>query len=236
MSLGTIASSGTGLQTGLKGWYRMLGGATDSSGNANTGTTHGSPSLTSDKYSNSNSAYQLVIASSQYISLAQTSGLPIYSIANAYTVAFWINAPAASGINAWVYNEGNTSSSSPGFGLYSNTAGNSAKLTCFVRNLAGTTILGAASTTTTFDSTWHHICWIDNLGTATLYIDGTADATSFNYTQSAIGAALNTSSIGAYARTTTGSFLGGTVFDVRLYNRALSAAEAHSLYAATQRI
>ena len=69
-----------------------------------------------------------------------------------------------------------------------------------------------------------------------MYIDGVADGTNFNYTTAAMGITNNRSTIGALGRTSYGTWFTGAMFDFRIYSRALTLAEVHTLYAATQRI
>ena len=238
MSFGNVASAGDSLKRGLVGWYRMLGGVTDSSGRGNNGTTHGSPTLASDKYGNSNAAYSFVATSSQYISLPTGSGLPI-NIGNGAvcSVAMWFDCGAQASIGA-LYAEGNTTewNSCWNFNVYS--ANN--HLGLFWYTLDATYIqANTTGTKTVNDSTWHHVAWTnDGAGNAHMYVDGATDACSngsWNYTPHTQGT-ITTSSIGALTRPNTGSFFTGTISDVRLYNRVLTAAEVHTLYAATQRI
>jgi len=79
----------------------------------------------------------------------------------------------------------------------------SGKLRVFVQNDNGTQPLGATgtlSTSTVFDNNWHHIEWVDSNGTTTLYVDGKADATNFNYTKGT--ATFDRTSIGAFLNST----------------------------------
>jgi hypothetical protein len=222
---GALASSDP-LRRGLVGWYRMLGNADDSSGKGNAGTLVNAPTAAADKYGNASSAYAFN-GTNQYITLAQTSGLPVYSDTTPWSIAMWVNGGSQS--TKYIFMEGNSAGGLPLVSLVTS----SAKLQALFRTASSTT-LSKISTGTVFDSTWHHVVFTDNAGAAKLYIDGTQDATDFTYTPAAIS--LNRSTIGAARSSGVSSYFTGSIFGVRLYNRALSAGEARTLYAATQRI
>lgn len=231
MSFGTIASAGDPLRRGLVGWYRMLGNANDSSGRGNTGTLVGSPTAAADKFGNASSAYTLN-GTSQYVSLAQTSGLPLYSTSAPYSIAMWVKGAAQAG--RYVYAEGFSGGGNALFGLLSEQVVG-AKAAVFIRTSGNSVRLNTASNTTVFDNTWHHIVWTDNAGTARVYVDSVQDSTSFNYTPAALGT-VDRCTVGAVVRASVVAHFAGSVSDVRLYNRALTADEVGTLYRATQRI
>ena len=221
---GALAASDP-LRRGLVGWYRMQGDVLDHSGHGNNGTVVNGPlTAAADKYGNAGGAYTWTYASSQKITLTNSS--PIYSTTAPYSVAGWIKAPGGGKV---FYSDFASTSGWAQFQIGSNT-----KFTAFIRNAATTVVLSKSSATTVNNSAWHHVAWTDNAGAAALYIDGALDATDFTYTPVAMGVALNRSTIGADINGNTQ--WDGSMSDVRLYNRVLTAAEVHTLYAATQRI
>jgi hypothetical protein len=152
------------------------------------------------------------------------TGLPIYST-NGYTVAFWING-AAQAANKTIFAEGNSGNTGPLFNIATQTGG---KLRIFLRNDVNSPLLNnRLSTGIVNDGNWHHVAWVDNNGTATLYIDGNPDGTSFNYVAGA-GPTLNNTSIGALLRSPPVNFYTGYIDEVALWKRALSQAEVQSL-------
>lgn len=215
--------------------------ALDSSGKGNHGTLVGTPLVVADKYGNAGSAYSFASTSKQCVTLMQTSGLPIYGGGRAYSICTWINASAPSGTWNSFYGEGISADWQPAFyiGVWSTL-----KLNVFSLRADGTTMVfgNAKSTTTIADGTWHHIVFSDpGTGLAKLYVDGILDATNFSYTSANYTGfeSMSQSTVAALRRKTTGGIEGsfdGSLFDFRLYNRALTAAEARTLYAATQRI
>jgi hypothetical protein len=167
----------------------------------------------------------------QYIQVAQTKDLPIYN-ETTYSVCGWVKAPAQD--DKRIFAEGSSASNNPlltiGSGRTTDSTTN--KLQVYIRNDAGTALLGAygtKSTTTVFDDTWHHFCWNDNNGTAELYIDSVKDATNFNYTRSGT-LTLNRTGIAAVIRAEVSHWLNGELFDIRCYNRCLTANEIAEIY------
>jgi hypothetical protein len=167
--------------------------------------------------------------SSQYIRVTQNSGLPIYNDTS-YSVCGWVKAPAQD--DKRIFAEGSSASNSPLLTIGSGHASQS-KLGMLVRNDAGTILLGEGalkeSTGDVFDDAWHHFCWVDNNGDADLYIDGGLDATNFNYTRSGTFT-LNRTGISAIIRAAVSHWLDGELFDIRCYNRCLSANEIAEIY------
>lgn len=166
--------------------------------------------------------------SSQYINVTQTKDLPIYNKVT-YSVCGWIKAPDGQ-VNKRCFSEGNSSATiSIGGPLFTIGSGQENKLQMYIRNDANNELLFTYSTTTVYDNTWHHFCWVDNNGTASLYIDGVLDATNFNYTRSGTFT-LNTTSIGAIVRAAVSHWIEGELFDFRCYSRCLSANEIAEIY------
>lgn len=162
----------------------------------------------------------------QYINITQTSGLPLYKNNTTYSICGWVKA-AAQGYSM-IFSEAKSTSIYAfvgwGSGLF-----DTSKFIVRLINDSNTVILSKESTTTVFDNTWHHFCWVDNNGTATLYIDGVADATNFNYTRSGSFNEDN-SIIGTIYYYYQSNYLTGILFDIRCYNRCLTANEIAEIY------
>lgn len=167
----------------------------------------------------------------QYIQVAQTKDLPIYNEIT-YSICGWVKAPAQD--DKRIFAEGSSANNNPLLTVGSGRSADSTtdKLQVFLRDDAGSTLLGATgtkSTTAIFDDTWHHFCWVDNNGDADLYIDGVLDAANFNYSRSGTFT-LNRTGIAAVIRAAVSHWLDGELFDVRCYNRCLSANEIAEIY------
>ena len=156
------------------------------------------------------------------------TGLPIYGHGS-YTIAFWVKGPAQTA--RYLFTEGSTTSNNPLLILQTGqAAGNNALFDVIIRNDAGggtgTPVNHRVSTTPVFDDTWHHVAWVDDNGAVTLYIDGVADGTDWNYTP-VPPITFNTTAIGTLVRAgvSTGNIFNGLMDEVAVWNRALTGEE-----------
>ena len=99
-------------------------------------------------------------------------------------------------------------------------------------NLATVDVNGA-NNSLPIDNTWHHVALVaDRDGYAQIYTDGVASGNPGDI--SGIGDINSANSIcignGAFGSGCTNLTLNGTIDDVRIYNRALSAQEIQQLY------
>lgn len=146
----------------------------------------------------------------------------------AFSVSLWVNG-ASGQSGKGLFTNGASVATNNEFEI-STGSSNTAKILVRVRNNGGTWALAAESATTALDSTWHHVIFVnDGDGNARLYIDGVEDATSFNFTH--VDTAVNRTAIGARYRATPLNFFAGTIDDVKVWDVALSEAEAQALYA-----
>jgi hypothetical protein len=160
--------------------------------------------------------------------VSQNSGLPIYNNGtdNAYSVALWVKGGPQNDLR--VFSEGSTTSNNPLFNLGThNSASPTGQFAAYIRPDTGTTLNHPLSQSEPFDDTWHHLTWVDDNGTATLYVDGLQDAGDFNYTRGTM--ALDTTTIGGILRAAPSHFFFGQIDEVRVYNRILTHAEALGL-------
>ena len=153
------------------------------------------------------------------------AGMPVYPSA-AYTVALWVKGPPQP--DRRVYAEGSTTNTSPLFTIGTDNAGASESVDIFIRNASGATIINhLKSTLPAFDGDWHHIAWVDQNGSAALYIDGVRDGTNFSYAKQALP--LDVTAFGAVLRATPCCFFQGLIDDVGVWDIALSPAEIAAL-------
>jgi hypothetical protein len=126
-----------------------------------------------------------------------------------------------------VLSGGNSGNDTPIYGIGTGST-NQSKLRAFIRSNAGLALVNAESATTVFDSTWHHVCWCDNNGSVSLFVDGVLDATSFSYTPATL--TTNVAAIMALRRISTGFFFAGRFDDVRVWDQALDISDTGYLY------
>ncbi len=150
-----------------------------------------------------------------------TINKPVYPSNLNWSVSGWVKSSVT---QRTVYGEGQNGFNNRKVYLVSSAG----KMRVAIQNTSGT-ILNVASTADVFDDKWHHFVFSDANGSASLYIDGVADASNFNYTRT--GTFLQDSSnIGCIREISCNDFFSGYIDDVRLYNRALSASDVASLY------
>ena len=164
-----------------------------------------------------------------YVNITENSNLPIYN-QTIYSVSAWVKCSAGQS-NKKVFSEGDNINYVAAFSIGTALQAGSKKASIYIKDDASVIKLSyKASTLDVFDGTWHHITWIDNNGTAKLYVDGVQDSTDYNYTRSTL--TLNTSSIGALRVLAVSGFFNGLIDEVRVYNRALTPSEITDLYRA----
>ncbi len=191
--------------------------AADSSGNNNYGTVNGGAQWGAGKVGGAltfDGVDDMVVVN-------QSAGLPIYNNGtdNAYSISMWVKGAPQNDMR--VFSEGSTTTNTPLLNLGTQ---NSGQFATYIRPEEGTVSNHPLSQAHPFDDTWHHLVWVDNNGTATLYVDGLADGGDFSYTRGTM--ALDTTSIGGILRAAPSHFFTGQIDEVRVYNQALSAGEA----------
>jgi len=160
------------------------------------------------------------------------SGLPIYS-AGSYTIMMWVKGAPQS--NRYLLTEGNNSGANQSVLLLlqsgNNPGGlaNSNKFDVIIRNDGNTALLNHVySTNVVFDDTWHHIAWVDDGGSARLYVDGNLDPANFNYTPAGTFT-FTTTVIGALVRSAVGGYFNGQIDDVAVWERSLTQSEVQDV-------
>jgi hypothetical protein len=148
----------------------------------------------------------------------------------AYTVAAWVKGlPQA---DRRIYAESSSLEDDSLFDIGTQQAGTTGQVDIYIRNAASEVIVDhVQSQGIAFDGTWHHIAWVDALGDAVLYIDGTRDATSFRYAWQQLD--LDIVTIGGILRSNLCCRFEGCLDDVRIYEYGLSEAEVKALVAGT---
>lgn len=193
-------------------WYPLDGNALDATGNGNDATLVTNVSYAPGKIGAT--AAQFTGNTNSYIVIPR-------SISNSFTITCWVKTTTTAGGSQWWAGkgivDGEVAGASADFGL------------CLVGNAAGFGIgnpdMTIISTNIINDGQWHHLAAVwDNLnGQMQLYVDGGLQASAVGPTASRTGpASLRLGSIQAGY---PAGFLAGTIDDVKLFGRALSAAE-----------
>ena len=207
MPMAALAS----LTDGLVAYYPFDGNANDASGNGNHGTTHG-VTLTTDRFGNANSAY--CFGYGNYISVAANTLLN--NIVD-YSMSAWVK------IDDWERTAASIMAKGAGYsGCYGLQIGDNG--TYYISSYNPN--VGAALSTTVPIGNWVHVAITRRDGFVCAYLNGAMIG-------SVTGAlpAINSEAL-EMGRDRPGSteYFYGAMDEVRLYNRALSAAEVKALY------
>lgn len=202
--------------TGLVAYYPFSGNANDQSGNGNNGTVYGA-TLTTDRFGDSNSAYQFN-GTSNYIQVANSSSLQ--SPSNALALSAWVRITSTSNLN-WILDKRIQVASSPysSYGLFSIQA--------------TATLNGGISTNTGYSAsgpsiqlnTWMHISMTYDGSKIIYYANGVpTDTTS-------VSGNIQYSTMALYIGKSpnNAAYLQGKIDDIRIYNVALTPAQIQLL-------
>ena len=218
---------------GLAGYWKLDEGSgtsvADSSGNANTGTVGTGGTLTTGGYYNG--AVSFAGGSNNNVAVPDIAAL---DFSGSWTLSAWVNSSTLPGsaINAMIVQR-NTSASKTAFELmldHHQSCSSSGQSWRVSFQDSGGTQNKACFAATVNTGTWYHVVgvWDASSSNLMVYLNG-----SLVVTQNT-GASVPVTSSGSGLK--VGSDSGGTsrwngmIDDVRLYNRALSAAEITTLY------
>ena len=226
--INTSQSPGT-LSQGLVGWWTMDGADTvwssatagselDHSGNGNTGTLTNMNQSTSPTVGKVGQA--LSFDGNSYVQMGQVT-----SAAHTGTVSAWVNFTA---IESWGFIAGNANWQNDingyGLSLHGATAGFRGEID------NGSGQLGLINTTNSNynDGKWHLVVFSWDGSNLNMYVDGASAASPVSYSGDPV-VNVNNFSVGNPPSGNSYYFM-GSIDDVRIYDRALSASEIEQLY------
>ncbi|MBI3115041.1 MAG: hypothetical protein HYZ09_00935, partial [Candidatus Kerfeldbacteria bacterium] len=232
----TINSGGSSfynltVNSGLVGYYKLDEGtgtsANDASGNANTGTYTGSPTFTSGAssgYFGNDPGAVTLNGSSQYVDLNNPAQLNT-GFTDKITLAAWINPSATAKGEVIVGKSHAATHTSPWYKwLLYRTANNalSFRIDSTLRDSTASTIV---------DGSWQHVAGVYDGSTMTIYRNGSSLASTAKTGN--IQTSDQNPRIGMRHTPTTGDgeHFTGSIDEVRIYKRALAAAELTDLAA-----
>jgi len=223
-SIGFVVTPASTVNVGLIGYWRFDEGTgtitADASGGGNAGALLNGPTWTTGRLGQALS-FDGVGA---YVQVGPASILNAYPL----TVALWIKTAATTGLTGILSKS--VAGSTDGYAVYL-SAGN--LCASFYRDATNAIDDGSGCPLRTAgfnDNQWHQVIYVVDASGARLYVDGVS-RTSLGWTGSP-GAPSTTQplQIGRYPNALPPAFFPGLVDDVRIYGRALSAAEALELY------
>lgn len=233
--MAAIPASGD-ITTGLVGWWKFDEGsgstAADSSVTGLTGNLVNSPSWVTGKIG----PYALSFnGSTNYVRMTSTPSS--FDFANTtFTVSAWFkSSSAATGI---IIAKG-ASASGPGWYIRINE-GSAGHVRALTKQTTGGVAAGRPSAGSGYiDGNWHQVAAVIRTDTTTLgnniiniYMDGVLDNGTADAQVSPYVVSTDDISVGARAvPSAPAAFLNGSVDDVRIYNRGLTALDIAALYA-----
>jgi Concanavalin A-like lectin/glucanases superfamily len=209
------------IDTGLVAYYPFNGNANDESGQGNHGTVRG-PTLTTDRFGNAGRAYAFD-GLNDFI-VASATNLPTRE----RTVALWFKATTV------VFNPGFMGYGGGGCGT-SFFVGIIGSSTYYVTSHCSVNTLSYQYSISPVGA-WHHFGITTDSGGTRMYVDGVEVASNTNFIANtivagkdlAIGSVPDPNGIAPYSDSNV-SYFPGSIDEVRIYNRALSAAEMQEL-------
>ena len=197
----------------LVGSYQFSGNANDSSGSGNNGVIFGSPSLTADRFNNTNSAYSF--DGNDYFYFGNSMS---YQINNIFSISLWLNQTSSSQTDL--------------IGLGYQECGSSAGPIIRAGQTMNFNRCNAGFDTTdntSNDGNWHQFVFVYDGSSRKIYRDGTL-LNNLNgggiFSVNTYGLVLGK----AWKNYSGGNYYQGKADDLNIWNVALSANEVSQLY------
>jgi prepilin-type N-terminal cleavage/methylation domain-containing protein len=194
----------------------------DVSGNGNTGTWYGTAAGTNSTYYKAGKTGPWAgtfLSSAAYLT-APSVLVNSLSLGNSFTVGAWVYPSGLTGS----YNRIAETDYRTGFYLGTNSAMN--QFQWIVKNSSApfNSCIGGATT----NNVWQYVVGVYNGSVGYLYVNGSLVSGPIAFTSP--GNLVHNMVIGKNANTNEQTIWGGLIDDVRVYNRALSAAEIQEMY------
>jgi len=204
----------------LKGWWRLNGDLSDSSGNGNTASNNGATSTATGKLGG---AYSF--DGNDYLDM----GIPSATQAQtSITLSAWVKSSDTSAgyrdiiANQWQYQNS---------GIMLTTNGAS---TIHIPFSNGSALDSLDATYTVADGNWHHLAVTFNAGAIVIYADGVSRASKTSTIATQIGYnGSNHLLIGKDSGDGGTEYWNGSIDDVQIYSRSLGSDEILALYNAS---
>lgn len=206
--------------SGLIAWWQLNNSTTDSTGRNNTLAGFNSPVSTTGATGAANTAYQFTRANDQHFQ-STTATTPIIGT-NTITISGWVNPTPVAGAHSSYFGFRNNGTGRSSF--YVLQLQDSTNLECRL-SVPGASAMDAGRITIT-PNEWQLLTFVYDGSSLTCYRNGTpGTSTATNGQVIATGETFGVANL-------SGNSMSGRLDDVRLYNRALGAAEVQALYAA----
>lgn len=223
----TLSGVNSALWQGLVAYYPFNGNANDESGYGDNGTVNGAH-LTADRFGGYGKAYYF---NSTNASSIQAEHIPLPAASQARTFALWIRPEAHFPTNAFqvssIFGYGSHGDGMQAYVNYETVPHViTLNLNTFGPDLSGR--WGAWAYNWDYHM-WHHLVYVVSAtNSLSIYLDGWPTTVSAPTPNPGFAVTPATFTLGAFE----GNYFNGQIDDVRIYNRAISSAEAQELYVA----
>ncbi len=214
--------------TGLVGHWKMNGNATDSSGNGNNGTPGGGVTATTGQNGLASNAYTFSGATNGVINAGTGSSL---TLANNFTISAWIRPTGYQGSTSFGLTNGIVARGPASTYNYALQVTNSTQI-AFVKRSGLENLLFTTFNVPSLTNVWTHVTVTITGMNATLYRNGTLVSSTPVNGNAIAGVNGDVMYIGSMSASTPSTQFIGSIDDVRIYNRALPAADVAALYTA----
>jgi len=223
----TFTPTGT-LNVGLAAYYPFSGNTNDASGNSNHGTAFGSAALTTNRFGEANKAYSF--AGTGYVRIANSTTT---DITGNFSISLWVKPDTITTdwSSSFLVQRGNASAGADPFTLTYNNGTLNSVISVF-SGTGSTANQTAMPGNVRFHNVWTHVVATCNKSTKTmkLYANGLLVSTQ-TFPDLSIGYSTSGADFYTYLGTADGthSMFRGSLDEVRIYNKELTAAEALEL-------
>ncbi len=221
----TSPSTAIDLQKGLVGWWDFNGNAKDKTPYRRHGTVTGAV-LANDRKGTANKAYSFN-GTTDYIS----NGTSLVTLNSSFSISAWINIADITHNTYSIVGANTGNDIAKTYFIFMHRTDKSG-LTFQWDNGAGSAFWPATASQNLTANTWTHavVVFQPSANTVDIYQNGvrvTHDTAFITAPDQTTGQTWN---IGSWGGTPVANFFNGSLDDIRIYNRALSAAEVTALY------
>jgi hypothetical protein len=214
---------------GLVGWWPGNGNANDATGNNNGaagGTLTYAPGKVYQAFSFDGAGYVSNLGTTGSFSFIENTGV--------FTIEAWIKLSDPNALVQQAITASTSTSNEKGyFFIWENSAGEQRLRLGLEKASVGVPVIESASPTNVITTNgWHHVAAAGDGSNITFYVDGVAYAGSGVMGAKPSGASNRIANIGRCPSSSPECQFSGLIDEPAIYNRALSASEIHSIYAA----
>ena len=225
------SSKNSRLPSGLVGLWSFNGGdisngvALDRSGSGNNGNLFNIATSTFYDAGKVGQGFNFD-GSNDYVSVGSLSSYSFVQNTGVFSATAWIKLATTAGQQA-IFGSSETRSAK-GFVLF--YTGNQLLHQAYNGDGVTYVFVGTSAASSLSDTNWHHVAWTGDGSNVRVYIDGVVSGSLAGVGNLSSGDSTRTVLVGASNAASPSNLFSGIIDEVRIYNRALTAAEIKQLY------